>query len=49
LSLEERYADHQAYVSAVSKAAADAVSQGFLLKEDADRYVVAAEAGDIRK
>jgi Alpha/beta hydrolase domain len=49
LSLEERYTDHQAYVGAVSKAAADAVRQGFLLQEDADRYVVAAEASDIRK
>jgi len=49
LSLEERYADHQAYVGAVTKAAADSVSHGFLLKEDADRYVAAAEASDIRK
>jgi Alpha/beta hydrolase domain len=49
LSLEERYADHQAYVDAVSKAAADAVSKGFLLKEDADHYVTAAEASDIRR
>jgi hypothetical protein len=49
LSLEERYSDHQAYVGAVSKAAADAVSQGFLLQEDADRYVMAAEASDVRK
>jgi alpha/beta hydrolase family protein len=48
-SLEERYADHAAYVGAVSKAAADAVKQGFLLQEDADRYVVTAEASDIRK
>jgi hypothetical protein len=49
LSLEERYADHAAYVGAVSKAAADAVKQGFLLQEDADRYVMTAEASDIRK
>ena len=49
LSLEERYADHDAYVRAVSKAAADAVNRGFLLQEDADRYVTAAEASDIRK
>jgi hypothetical protein len=49
LSIEERYSDHQAYVGAVSKAAADAVSQGFLLQEDADRYIMAAEASDIRK
>jgi Alpha/beta hydrolase domain len=49
LSLEERYSDHQAYVGAVSKAAADAVSQGFLLQEDADRYIMAAEASDVRR
>ena len=49
LSLEERYADHQTYVGAVRKAAADAVAQGFLLQEDADRYVMSAEASDIRK
>jgi hypothetical protein len=49
LSLEERYIDHAAYVGAVSKAAADAVRQGFLLQEDADRYVMAAEASDVRK
>jgi hypothetical protein len=48
-SLEERYADHAAYVGAVRKAAADSVRQGFLLKEDADRYVAAAEASDIGK
>ena len=49
LSIEERYADHAAYVGAVRKAAADSVKQGFLLKEDADRYVAAAEASDVRK
>lgn len=49
LSLEERYTDHEAYVGAVSKAAVDAVRQGFLLQDDADRYVTAAEASDVRK
>ena len=48
-SIEERYADHGAYVGAVRKAADESVKQGFLLREDADRYVTAAEASDIRK
>jgi hypothetical protein len=48
-SLEERYTDHGAYVDAVRKAAADSLRQGFLLQEDADRYVAAAEASDVRK
>ncbi|MFI5012560.1 MAG: alpha/beta hydrolase domain-containing protein [Hyphomicrobiales bacterium] len=47
LSLEERYADRGAYVRAVSLAAADAEKQGFLLREDADRYVKAAQESDI--
>src|SRR6188472_2898873 len=34
LSLEERYRDHAGYVEAVKKAATNAVTQGFLLKED---------------
>jgi hypothetical protein len=38
----------RASVGAVRKAAANSVRQGFLLKEDADRYVAAAEASDIR-
>jgi hypothetical protein len=47
LSLEERYPDHAAYVRAVSAAAADAEKQGFLLAEDADRYIKAAQDSDI--
>ncbi len=49
LSLEERYPDHGAYVQAVTVAAADAQRQGFLLQEDADRYVKAAQDSDIRR
>ncbi|SED99181.1 hypothetical protein SAMN05519104_4931 [Rhizobiales bacterium GAS188] len=46
-SLEERYRDHAAYVGAVSQAASALATQGFLLQEDAERYVKAAEASDI--
>jgi len=47
LSLEERYGTHDGYVAAVSAAAASAVSQGFLLQEDADALVAQAEAGNV--
>ena len=46
-SLEERYPDHAAYVRAVASAAANAQRQGFLLQEDAERYVKAAEESDV--
>jgi hypothetical protein len=49
LSIEERYADHAAYVRAIADAAATLRGQGLLLGEDADRYVRAAEASDIAK
>jgi alpha/beta hydrolase family protein len=39
LSLEERYTNHDGYVAAVQTAAANALAQGFLLKEDADDLV----------
>jgi hypothetical protein len=46
LSLEERYKNRGAYVSAVARAAARLVQQRFLLDEDADRIVgVAAQQG----
>ena len=48
LSVEERYADHAAYVRAVKQAADGLVSTGLLLQEDADRYVAAAEASRVR-
>jgi len=45
-SLEERYRNHGAYVSAVARAAARLVQQGFLLDEDKDQIVGrAAEHG----
>ncbi len=43
LSLEERYGDHAGYVAAVRKAVAHAVTQGFLLPQDADALMAAAE------
>ena len=49
LSLEERYGDHAGYVAAVAKAAGDLLRQGFLLPEDAERAIAAAEASDVLK
>ncbi len=43
-SLQERYTDHQGYVAAVRKAAAALEAEGFLLAEDAARFIHAAEA-----
>jgi hypothetical protein len=47
LSLEERYKDHAGYVAAVSAAAANAVTQGFLLQADADALIAQAEASNV--
>jgi len=49
LSLEERYADHAAYVRAVREAAEGLVHERLLLREDADEIVRAAEASAIRR
>ncbi len=49
LSLEERYGDHAGYVTAVRRAAANAVAQLFLLQKDADALVAAAEASAVLK
>jgi hypothetical protein len=46
-SLEERYASHDAYVAAVKSAADKAVGERFLLREDADRLIAQAAAGDV--
>ena len=46
-SLEERYKDHQGYVNAVKKAAAELKAEGFLLEEDAQRFVRSAEASNV--
>jgi len=48
-SLEERYRTHQGYVDAVKKAAEQAVSERFLLREDADKLIAQAAAGDVLK
>ena len=42
-SLEERYGTQEGYVAAVRKAAEKSVTERFLLKEDADKLVQAAE------
>jgi hypothetical protein len=46
-SLEERYADHAAYVAQVTRAAQELKDQHFLLQEDVDRYVSAANAASV--
>ena len=46
-SLEERYKDHDGFVRAVRKAAAELVKERFLLQVDADGFVRAAEASDV--
>jgi len=47
LSLEERYGTHGAYVAAVRKAADQAVTDRFLLPDDAARYVREAQASKV--
>lgn len=47
LSLEERYGSHEGYVEAVRKAAARAVSELFLLPEDAAALIKAAQASAV--
>ncbi|MDE2837647.1 MAG: alpha/beta hydrolase domain-containing protein [Chloroflexota bacterium] len=44
LSIEERYGSHDAYVARMADAARELVTAGFLLEEDAARYVEAAKA-----
>ncbi|MEK8050936.1 alpha/beta hydrolase domain-containing protein [Ideonella sp. DXS22W] len=46
-SLEERYGSHAGYVAAVRQAAAAAQQQGFLLPEDAQALIRAAEASQV--
>jgi hypothetical protein len=46
-SLEERYGDHEGFVKAVRKAAKELVKERFLLQEDADAFISAAEASDV--
>ncbi len=47
LSLEERYKNHEGYVTAVKTAAARAVTAGFLLQADADRLIKDAAASNV--
>jgi hypothetical protein len=46
-SLEERYKDHDGFVKAVRKAAKKLVRERFLLEEDAETFIRAAEASDV--
>jgi Alpha/beta hydrolase domain len=46
-SLEERYGDHAGYLRAVRRAGLQLLRQGFLIQEDADRFISAAEASDV--
>ena len=47
LSLQERYGSHDGYVAAVTKAAARAVTEGFLLPVDATALINAANASAV--
>jgi hypothetical protein len=47
LSLEERYADHAAYVERVSRAAQALKDERFMLDEDVEAYVAAAQAANV--
>ncbi len=49
LSLEERYGTHDGYVAAVRAAAERLVSEGFLLRVDADFLIQQAEASSVLK
>jgi Alpha/beta hydrolase domain len=42
LSIEQRYASHEAYVEAVKRAVDGLVKEGLMLPEDGERYIEAA-------
>ena len=46
-SLEERYQDHEGFVRAVARAAQELVSERFLLPEDGDAFVAAAQTSSV--
>jgi hypothetical protein len=46
-SLRERYGSHAGYVGAVTKAAARAMAEGFLLQPDATALIDAAQASAV--
>ena len=43
LSIEERYSSHQAYVAIVKRAVDELIKEGFLLPEDGEDYIAAAQ------
>ena len=47
LSLEERYKDHAGFVKAVAKATKELVKERFLLEQDAQAFIQAAESSDV--
>ena len=47
LSLEERYGDHRGYVEAVRDASRELIREGFLIQEDADRFIAEADASGV--
>ena len=49
LSLEERYKTHEGFVNAIKRASTQLVREGFLLQEDADRYIDGAEKSGVLK
>ena len=46
-SLQERYRDHDGFVKAVEKAARDLVRERFLLQQDADAFISAAQSSTV--
>jgi hypothetical protein len=46
-SLEERYGDHRGYVDAVRDASRELIRAGFLIDEDAERFIAEAESSDV--
>ena len=46
-TLKSLYPDHNAYVAAVTNDAQSAIAKGFLVEEDADLIISAAQASDI--
>jgi len=46
-SLQERYKDHDGFVKAVEKAARELVRERFLLQQDADAFIAAAQGSTI--
>jgi hypothetical protein len=47
LSVKERYRTHQGFVRAVRRATRELVQERFMLEEDANTLIDAAEASDI--